>query len=115
MARLGEEALAAQLAVAEVLGGIGGIAQREAPAEVQQQPLAQRVGLVDPGQIGAHLREDWGPQLSVAIPRGSASRSLPVITPADAARPAFTKSRRVHFAISKILQALAPLAALLWP
>src|ERR1017187_10339848 len=33
--------------------------------------------------------------------RGSATSSPPAITPADAASPAFTKSRRVHFPISR--------------
>ena len=44
--RLGEGSRAVQLAEAEVLDWIVGIAQGEAPAEVQQQPLAQRVRLV---------------------------------------------------------------------
>ena len=56
---LGEGARAVQLAEAEVLDWIVGIAQGEAPAEVQQQPLAQRVRLVWVGMVRAKLREDW--------------------------------------------------------
>ena len=84
-----------QLAVAEVLDCIVGIAQSETPAEVQQQPLTKLVGFVGLRDTGGDVGKDWSRSRRARSVR-SASSSLPVITPADAASPVFTKSRRVH-------------------
>src|ERR1035441_10676419 len=54
---LGEGPGASQLAEAEVLVRIVGIAQRKTPAEVQQQPLARRTCPVDRIRRRADLRK----------------------------------------------------------